>query len=173
MLLWTQLKNCLEVMKITRQEELRVEELTKRIMILEQRRDHLKVMKRRSRLEPVMREQAKVEFRDVEGLREAVKKLGFIRVEPSKCEVIIPPVIVKKTTMMISLMDKLNNPVSDHCNHINVAIENIRGGEAIQVGPIKEVGNGRYEVSYTPSRCGYHMISIIVDGHHIPGSPYK
>ena len=38
---------------------------------------------------------------------------------------------------------------------------------------ILEVGGGRYEASFTASRCGYYMISIIVDGHHIPGSPYK
>ena len=56
---------------------------------------------------------------------------------------------------------------------LNVFIENIRGKDAIQVGPIKEVGGGRYEASFTASRCGYYMISIIVNGHHIPGSPYR
>ena len=56
---------------------------------------------------------------------------------------------------------------------LSTFIEDIRDGEAIQVIPIKEVGGGRYEASFTASRCGYYMISIIVDGHHIPGSPYK
>ena len=45
--------------------------------------------------------------------------------------------------------------------------------ESVFVNPIKEVGSGRYEASFTASRCGYYMISIIVDGHHIPGSPYR
>ena len=45
--------------------------------------------------------------------------------------------------------------------------------ESAFVKPVKEVGGGRYEVPFTASRCGYYMISIIVDGHHIPGSPYK
>ena len=45
--------------------------------------------------------------------------------------------------------------------------------ESAFVKPIKEVGDGRYEASFTASRCGYYMISIIVNGHHIPGSPYK
>ena len=35
MLLWTQLKNCLEVMKKTNEEKMRAEELAKRRMILE------------------------------------------------------------------------------------------------------------------------------------------
>ena len=45
--------------------------------------------------------------------------------------------------------------------------------KSIQVRAIKEVGGGRYEASFTANRCGYYMISVIVDGHHIPGSPYK
>ena len=174
MLLWTQLKNCLELMKNTGERKMRAEEFTKRRMILEQRSDHLKEMKKRSRLQLVMSEQAEPEFEDIEQLCEAVSKLGFVPVDPSKCKVVIPPVIVKKkTTLMITLKNKNNNPVTDDSKELNVFIENIRGGEAIQLGPIKEVGGGRYEASFTARRCGYYMISIIVDGHHIPGSPYK
>ena len=176
MLLWTQLKNCLELMKNTDEGKMRAEELTKRRMILEQRRDHLKEMKKRSKLKPwpVMNEQKEVEFNNIEQLLQAVNKLGYIPVDPSKCEVVIPPVIVKKTmTLMITLKNKNANTVTDASKELNVFIENIRDGEAIQVVPIKEVGGGRYEASFTASRCGYYMISIIVDGHHIPGSPYK
>ena len=170
-----QLKNCLEVMKKTNKETMRAEELTKRRMILEQRSDHLKEMKKRSRLEPVMREQVEPEFENVEPLCQAVNKLGFVPVEPSNCEVVIPPVIVKKKmTVMIMLKNKNNNnPVTNSSEELNVFIENIRDGKAIQVRAIKAVGDGRYEASFTASRCGYYMISIIVDGHHIAGSPYK
>ena len=173
MLLWTQLKNCLELMKKTVARKMRSEELAKRRMILEQRSDHLKEMKRRSRLEPVMNKQAELEFDNIEQLCQAVNKLGYIPLEPSKCEVVIPPVIVKKTTLMIMLKNKNNNPVTDASKELNVFIENIRDGEVIQLRAIKEVGGGRYEASFTASRCGYYMISIIVDGNHIPGSPYK
>ena len=174
MLLWTQLKNCLELMKNTDEGKMRAEELTKRRMILEQRSDHLKEMKKRSRLQPVTSEQAEPEFENIKQLCQAVSELGYIPVDPSKCEVVIPPVIVKKkTTLMIMLKNKNNNPVIDASKQLNASIKNIRGSEAIQVGPIKEVGGGRYEASFTASRCGYYMISIIVDGHHIPGSPYK
>ena len=172
MLLWTQLKNCLELMKNTDEGKMRAEELTKRRMILEQRSDHLKEMKNRSRL--VMSEQAKPEFDNIEQLSQTIRLLGYIPLDPSKCELVIPPVIVKKkTTLMIMLKNKNNNPVTDASKELNVFIENIRDGEAIQVRAIKEVGGGRYEASFTASTCGYYMISIIVDGYHIPGSPYK
>ena len=168
MLLWTQLKNCSELMKNTDEGKMRAEELTKRRMILEQRSDHLKEMKKRSILQPVTSEQAEPEFENIEQLCEAVNKLGYIPVDPSKCEVVIPPVIVKKkTTLMIMLKNKNNNPVTDASTELNVFIENTRSDQAIRVSPINEVGGGRYEASFTASRCGYYMISIIVDGHHI------
>ena len=174
MLLWAQLKNCLELMKNTDEGKMRAEELTKRRMILEQRSDHLKEMKNRSRLEPVMSEQAKPEFDNIEQLSQTIRLLGYIPLDPSKCEVVIPPVIVKKTTtLMIMLKNKNNNPVTRSSEDITVVVKNTKGGEAIQMRAIKEVGGGRYEASFTASRCGYYMISIIVDGHHIPGSPYK
>ena len=175
MLLWTQLKNCLELMKNTDEGKMRAEELTKRRMILEERSDHLKQMKNRSRLEPVMSEQPKPEFDNIEQLSQTIRLLGYIPLDPSKCEVVIPPVIIvkKKTTLMIMLKNKNNNPVTRSCAEINVIVKKTKGGEAIQVRGIKEVGGGRYEASFTASRCGYYMISIIVDGHHIPGSPYK
>ena len=174
MLLWTQLKKCLELMKNTDEGKMRAEELTKRRIILEQRSDHLKEMENRSRLEPVISEQAKPEFDNIEQLSQTIRLLGYIPLDPSKCELVIPPVVVKKTTtLMIMLKNNNNNPVTDASKELNVFIENIRDGEAIQVRAIKEVGGGRYEASFTASRCGYYMISIIVDGHHIPGSPYK
>ena len=136
--------------------------------------DHLKEMKKRSRLEPMMSEQVEPEFENIEPLYRAINRLKLIPLEPSKCEVIIPPVIVKKkTTLMIMLKNKDNNSVINSGKELNVFIENIKDGKAIQVRAIKEVGDGRYEASFTATRCGCYMISIIVDGHHIPGSPYK
>ena len=174
MLLRTQLKNCFEVIKKVKEEKMRAEELTKRRVILEQQSDHLKEMKRRSRLEPVMREQVELKFENIEPLCRAVNKLQLVPVELSMCEVVIPPVIVnKKTTLMIMLKNENNNPVTNSSKELDVFIENIRDSKAIQVRTINEVGDGRYEASFTASRCGNYMISIIVDSQHIPGSPYK
>jgi len=82
-------------------------------------------------------------------------------------------IVKKKTTLMIMLKNNNNNPVSESSEELNVFIKNIRDDNAIEVIPIKEVGSGRYEASLTVSRCGYYMISIIVNGHHIADSPYK
>ena len=154
---------------------MRSEELTKRRMILEQRSHHLKEVKQISRLEPVMSEQAKPEFDNIEQLCQAVNKLGYIPLESSKCEVVIPPTVIvkKKTTLIIKIKNKDNNPVTNASKEFKVFIEDIRNWETVQVKKIKEVGGGRYKASFTASKCGYYMISIIVDGNHILGSPYK
>ena len=174
MLLWTQLKNCLKLMKNTDKGKMRAKELTERRMILEQRSDHLKEMKKQSTLQPVASRLTEPEFEGIEQLCQAVNKLGYIPVDSSKCEVVIPPVLVKKKTTLTIMLKNINNdPVTGSCAEINVAIKNTKGAEAIQLESIKEVGGGRYEASFTASRCGYYMISIIVDGHQIPGSPFK
>ena len=131
-------------------------------------------MKKRSRLEPVMSEQKEAQFVNIEQLCEAVNNLGYFLVDPCKCKVVIPSVIVKRTAkLIIMLKNRSNTPVSDCSSKLNVVIENAEDGKILQVRAIKEVDDGRYEASFTASRCGYYMISIIVDGHHIPGSPYK
>jgi len=81
--------------------------------------------------------------------------------------------VKKKTTLMIMLKNKNNNPVCESSEELNVLIKNIRDDKAMEMMPIKEVGGGRYEASFTVNRCGYYMISIMVDRHHIAGSPYK
>ena len=86
----------------------------------------------------------------------------------------IPTVTVnKEATLMITLRNKHNDLVFDESEKIMVTVLFDKTMESVFVNPIKEVGGGRYETSFTASRCGYYMISIIVDGHHIPGSPYK
>ena len=173
MLLWTQLKNCLELMKKTSEEKMRAEELTKRRIILEKQSDNLKEMKRQIRLEPVMSEQGVITFEYVEHLCQAVNKLRLIPLDPSKCGVVIPTITVKnKTTFMVILKNKNNNPVSDGSKELTVFVKN-RDDEAVHVTSIEEVGDGRYEVSFTATRCGHYLISVIVGGQHIQGSPYK
>ena len=158
----------------TDEGKMRAEELTKRRMILEQRINHLKEMKKRSTLQPVVSGLTKPEFENVEQLSQAINKLGYFPVDPSKCEVVIPPVIVKKKTILVILLkNKNNNPVTNMSEKLNALIEDIRDDKVIQVSSIKEVGGGIYEASFTATTCGYYMISIIIDGHQIPGSPFK
>ena len=74
---------------------------------------------------------------------------------------------------MITLRDIDNDFVINNSDKITVNVLFDKTMEYVFVKPIKEVSDGRYEASFTASRCGYHTISIIVDGHHIPGSPCK
>ena len=86
----------------------------------------------------------------------------------------IPTVTVKeKATLMIILRDSNNYFVTGKSGSLTVTVLFDKTKEYVFVKPIKEVGGGRYEASFTASKCGYYMISIIFDGHHIPGSPYK
>ena len=86
----------------------------------------------------------------------------------------IPTVTVtEEATLMITLRDSDNDFVTNKSEKLTVSVLFDKTKEYTFVVPIKEVGGGRYEASFTANRCGYYMISIIVDGHHIPGSPYK
>ena len=86
----------------------------------------------------------------------------------------IPTVTVnKEATLMITLRDSDDDFVIGISEKIIVMVLFDETMESAFVKQIKELGGGRYEASFTASRCGYCMISIIVDGHHIPGSPYK
>ena len=74
---------------------------------------------------------------------------------------------------MITLRDSGNDFVMDKSEEIIVTVTFDNTLEDVPVKLIKEVSDGRYEASFTASRCGFYKVSIIVDGHHIPASPYR
>jgi len=37
----------------------------------------------------------------------------------------------------------------------------------------KIINSNNYEVSYVPKENGDHMVSVMVEGHHLSGSPFK
>ena len=148
-------------------------ELVRRRKILERRKDHLMLMKGRSGLEPVVKEQREVEYKEVEHLCEEVIKLGgYPQLDPSKCEVIFPTVMNKEKSLIITLKDVNGDIVDDRSSDVKVSVTT-KTGEAIVVGPVKDVSGGNYTISFTPKTFGDHMISVVVDGQHIPGSPHK
>ena len=141
-------------------------------MVFEEWCDHL--VKMRSRVEPVRCAQRELKFDNVDNLCQAVSKIGFMPVDPSKCEIVIPSVTVKElASMRITLKDKNVNPITGAGDEISVFVKTSRGYGAVQVKPIEEVGEGIYEVPFTANECGYYTISITVDGRHILGSPYR
>ena len=82
----------------------------------------------------------------------------------------IPTVTVnKEATLMITLRNSNSDFATGKSEKVTVTALFDKIMESAQL----KVGGGRCEASFTASRCGYYMISIIVDGHHIPGSPYK
>ena len=151
-------------------------ELVRRRKILERRQDHLMIMKRRSRLEPVMKEQREVEYEEMERLCKEVTKLGgFLPLDPSKCEVTFRTamtVMNKETSLMVTLRDVSGDIVDDKSTEVEVSMTT-KTGKAIVVGPVKDVSGRNYTASFTPRTFGNHMVSIAVDGQHIPGSPHK
>ena len=174
MLLWSQLKNCLELVKKVRREEatVKVVELINKNKILQQRADDLMLIKSGSKLEPVRKEQLELKFQEVRGLCQEINKLG-LTLDPNKCEIAIPTMIVnKEATIMLTVRNINNNLISDISEEMNVSVQAAKSGEAIAV-KIKELGSGRYKTTFTPTRCGYHMVTVQVDGHHISGSPCK
>ena len=162
-------------MKKTKEEEkVKAADLISRRRILEQRRDHLMAMKMKSKLGPVRKEQRKIKFDGVEQLQLGLRQLGFIPLDPNKCEAAIPRLIVnKETAVMITVRDINNDLVSDSSEELNVSVQMIKNGEPVAVKGITEVDSGRYNAVFTPSRCGDHVISIQVDGQHIPDSPFR
>ena len=74
---------------------------------------------------------------------------------------------------MITLRDIDNDFVINKSDKITVNVLFDKTKEHTFVKPIKEVSGGRYEAVFTPNKCGYYVISIIVDGQQIAGSPYK
>ena len=159
-------------MKKTRENKVTTTALVRRRKILERRKDHLILMKKRTRLEPVMKEQREIEY-----LCEEMAKLGRFPLDPSKCEVIFPaelPVMNKEVSVTIILRD-INgdtSTVDDRSSEVKVSMTS-KTGEVIVVEQVKFVSCGNYTVSLTPRTLGDHVISVVVDEQHIPGSPHK
>ena len=80
----------------------------------------------------------------------------------------------EETTLIVTLKDKDSNLLPDTREELHVYVESLEATKVgIMVKPFKEISNGRYETSFTASNYGDHMITILVGGYHIPGSPIK
>ena len=74
---------------------------------------------------------------------------------------------------MIAPSDRDNESVIGTDKRLTVTVLYDQTMESVFVKPIKEVCCGKYEASFTCSRCGYYMICIFINGCHLPNSPYK
>lgn len=123
----------------------------------------------KSRLDPVMKEQQKVEYENTERLCQEVAKLGGF---PFDCEVTIPEATLnKEVTITIDLQDYYG-VVDDENSRVDVSITT-KMGEAVEVEPVKIDGNSKYAVSFTPRTPGDHSLAVAVNGNQCPGNPYR
>ena len=93
--------------------------------------------------------------------------------DASKCEFKHPIAMAnKECKLTITLRDNDNDFVINQSEKLSVTVFDSTM-KYVHVKPIKEVGDGVYEASFTVFRYGFFMIHITVGGHHIPGSPFK
>ena len=94
--------------------------------------------------------------------------------DSSRCKVLFPAVVVinKEHSLVLTLKDINDDNVVGTASAIQVLVMN-RNFESVAVKLVPDIGGGNHMVSFTPRTLGDHIISIIVDGQHIPGSPHK
>lgn len=78
----------------------------------------------------------------------------------------------KEFKLTITLKNSDNVSVINKSEKIIVTVFD-KDMKSVHVKPITEVGDGIYETSFTVSTYGDYIAHITVDGHLIPGSPYK
>ena len=81
-------------------------------------------------------------------------------------------VINKEQSLILTLKDVNNDNSIGRDSAIQVLVMD-KNFEAAAVKPVLDIGGGNYTVTFTPTTPGDHMIAVIVDGQHIPGSPHK
>jgi len=81
-------------------------------------------------------------------------------------------IINKENSLLLTLKDINGDVVVGKTSAMQVLVMN-KDFEAIAVKPVLDIGGGKYTVSFTPRTLGHHVISVVVDGQHIPGSPHK
>ena len=92
----------------------------------------------------------------------------------SKCKALFPAVVVinKEHSLVLTIRDINDDNAVGRASTIQVLVMN-KNFEPVAVKPVLDIGGGNYTVSFTPRTLGDHMISVVVDGQHIPGSPHK
>ena len=81
-------------------------------------------------------------------------------------------VINKEHSLVLTIRDINDDNAVGRASTIQVLVMN-KNFEPVAVKPVLDIGRGVYKVSFTPRTLGDHMISAVVDGQHIPGSPHK
>ncbi|XP_030853452.1 tripartite motif-containing protein 45-like [Strongylocentrotus purpuratus] len=77
------------------------------------------------------------------------------------------------TTITVSLQDAMEQAYHHGADEIMAELLAIEGRTRAYPCKVAENADGSYGVSYTPKQLGAHSLQILVNGHHIRGSPYS
>ena len=129
-------------------------------------------MKRKTNLNPIVKEQVPINLKGVDSVAHLISKMGSF-CEAQKCFVrdqkeIVP--IGKKISFIAMLR---NSSDDDICNskRLDVLIQYDKD-QITEAATIREIGAGSYEVSYVRQFAGSHTVSEQVGGEPVPGSPF-
>jgi len=106
--------------------------------------------------------------------KELSKFGGLFSLDINCCKVSFPGVVIlnKENLLVVTLKDVNGDNVAGRSRAIQVLVMN-KNFETLSVEPVLDIGDGNYTVSFTLTTPGDQIISVTVNGQHIPGSPHK
>ena len=168
----SQVRNHLNLVNQAAVGKMREDKLHNCTVILEQRMKDLVTMKNSTTVEPIRKEQALVHLSGVQQLCEAVSKFGILPYNgcvEHAWEHTVP--VDRCATLTITVRD-----VSDECVPVKVEefeVKVFSHTDKEVPAVIKDIGGGKYTISFVPEIVGSYDISILVAGQPVPQSPYR
>ena len=95
-----------------------------------------------------------------------------IAVDPAKCTVDLTARAEVGKPCVLILTTRLSNgkPDNGKCE-VTCHIKSLYNGETTDCAIDKD-GTGRYSIKYTPAVRGRHELTVLINGHHVAGSPF-
>ena len=125
-------------------------------------------------LEPVEEADMAVEVTCAEALQQLCLTQANITtaVDPAKCTVDLKAPAEVGKPYAGTLTTRLSNgkPNNRKCK-VNCHIKSLYNGVTTDCGIDKD-GPGRYSIQYTPTVRGRHELTVLINGHHVAGSPF-
>lgn len=98
-------------------------------------------------------------------------------VDPSKCHIagegIVKAVLHESATAILHAVNFEGGPCLGPVTSLEVELKSvITGGKSVECSA-KTVGEGRYAITYRPAVKGRHLLSVVIEGQHVGGSPFN
>ena len=125
-------------------------------------------------LEPVEEADMAVEVTCAEALQQLCQTQADITpaIDPAKCTVYLTAPAEVGKPYVGTLTTRLSNgkPNNRKCK-VTCHIESLCNGATTDCDIDKD-GPGRYSIQYTPTVRGRHELTVLINGHHVAGSPF-